>query len=105
MSTLALVGITGAEGAVLVALQCDDIGPGTLGEVALALGFIDGAELAFPVAPDAAEAPPDEEADGNEEQYAEDNCGHFRAPDGTKGPDPLGLQPLRRRAKSRVAGG
>src|ERR1700754_2110252 len=103
MSRLVLVGIFGAVGAVLVALERDDIGAGALGEVALALRLVDGAELAFPVAPDAADAPPDEEADGDEDEDAEDRSGHVRARCGTIGPGPLGLRWRRPRAKNRAA--
>ena len=62
----------GAENAIAIAAQGDDVGLLALTQIALVLLAIDVAELLFPVAPDLADAEIDGTSDHHINQYAQD---------------------------------
>ena len=71
-----LAAVRRPERSILVALEGDDVGPDTFLEIAVVDRLFLGAELAGPVAPDAADAEIDGEADGGKDDDAESDGDH-----------------------------
>lgn len=70
------VAFAGAEDAVLIAFQFNDIGALAFAQVAVVAGLVDGLELASPIAPDLAGAEEDGDEDDGEDQEPEEEDAH-----------------------------